>query len=205
VAKDLPVCGSRLKQARDDGRETCNQPRGFRTDHLGFGNCFLHGGRSQTGKQFAQKEAATSIMKTYGVNSPIRTDPVEGLLQEIARTAGHIVWLALQIGEIDQPALIGGEQSFTLKTGSEAGETTTVGPAVHVLLGLYLTERKHFASVCARAAAANIDERQVRLAEKQGELVGQILSAILDGLDLSDEQVEKVPGLIDEHLTLRVA
>jgi hypothetical protein len=40
---DGPRCGARKRQPRNPG-ETCAQPAGWGTGHLGFGRCKLHGG-----------------------------------------------------------------------------------------------------------------------------------------------------------------
>jgi hypothetical protein len=202
VASDQPLCGSRLKQARDDGRTTCNNQAGFRTDHTGAGRCFLHGGRTPSGKAFAKGIQAEQIMRTYGIDNPIPTDPAEGLLLEIARTAGHIQWLAAQLGELAPIDLHYGEKSFTASTGFESGEKTVVGPGAHVLLEQYQRERSMFVKVCAEAIRADIGTRQIRLWEDLGGKVGQILTAVLDGLALTDEQVARVPDLIERHLRL---
>lgn len=199
-----PICGSRLKQTRDDGRTECWLPAGQKTDHPGHGRCYLHGGRSASGRQYAQKQAAEALMKTYGIDNPIPTDAVQGLLQEIARTAGHIAWLSTQIGDLTPEELIKGETSLVIKKGFENGTSRTIEAAPHILLELYLTERKHFARVCSDAVRAGIAERQINLAEQQGQMFGEFLTKILDGLSLTEEQVRRVPNLVEQHLRLVV-
>lgn len=49
-AAEKPRCGAKLKQG--DGR--CRKIAGTGTDHLGFGNCNLHGGSTQTGRKHAE-------------------------------------------------------------------------------------------------------------------------------------------------------
>lgn len=44
-----PHCGARLKSR--DG--LCGNRAGFRTDHVGFGSCYLHGGATETGRKHA--------------------------------------------------------------------------------------------------------------------------------------------------------
>ena len=53
---------------------------------------------------------------------------------------------------------------------------------------LYDRERKHLVAVATAAIRADVEERRVRLAESQGELVAQAIRAILTDLGLSPEQ-----------------
>lgn len=45
-------CGARRKQ----GGEPCRKSKGHWTDHKGAGRCWLHGGRTPNGVQFARRE-----------------------------------------------------------------------------------------------------------------------------------------------------
>ena len=45
--RNLPRCGAKLRIEREDGRTTCNRVAGERTNHLGYGRCWMHGGRLQ--------------------------------------------------------------------------------------------------------------------------------------------------------------
>ncbi len=45
-----------------------------------------------------------------------------------------------------------------------------------------------------------IAEREVRLAERQGDLMAQVIHNVLGELDLSPEQLERVPEVAARHL-----
>ena len=49
----MPRCGATRKGAHTP----CQQAAGVRTDHPGFGRCWLHGGRTQNGRLYAAREA----------------------------------------------------------------------------------------------------------------------------------------------------
>jgi len=53
---DHPV-GEHCEAKKKQGDGTCTKPAGWGTDHVGFGNCKLHGGASPNGKIHAEKEA----------------------------------------------------------------------------------------------------------------------------------------------------
>jgi hypothetical protein len=70
------------------------------------------------------------------------------------------------------------------------------------LADLEAKERDRCANFAAKAITAGLAERQVRLAERQGELIVQVLTAVFDDLGLSEEQQEVAPDVIARHLTL---
>ena len=67
---------------------------------------------------------------------------------------------------------------------------------------LYERERKHLVAVAAAALKAGVEERRVRLAEQQGNLVADVIRRILDALDLSPAQRERVPEVVPAQLRL---
>ena len=56
------------------------------------------------------------------------------------------------------------------------------------------------ATFAAKAVAAGLGEREVRLAERQSELLAQTIRAILGDLGLTAEQWELVPAVVRRHL-----
>lgn len=76
--RDRPRCGARLKS----GTGTCRQAAGARTDHLGYGQCWLHGGATPTGKKHAKtlrQEAWDRIVENI--------DPMLTRLDRLSATA----------------------------------------------------------------------------------------------------------------------
>lgn len=163
--------------------------------------CPTHGGRAPQVQQAAQRRraelAAREAIATYGL--PIEVAPDEALLQEVHRTAGHVAWLADLIGDFT-------DETHLKQYGATAhGDGTLVTwerPAVWV--ELYHAERKHLVAVCKAAIGAGIAERQVRLAERQGELVAELLRVAIDAAGLTPAQQQAAYGAIRGHLT-RVA
>ena len=69
-----------------------------------------------------------------------------------------------------------------------------------VWIEMYQTERTMLARVCKMALDAGVNERAVRVAEAQGELLAQVIKAILGDLDLSKKQQAMVGGVVRRHL-----
>lgn len=83
---------------------------------------------------------------------------------------------------------------------SKTGGIYATGEAIRGLAKLEAEERDRCASMAAKAVAAGLAERTVKLAERQGELIAQVLMAVFDDLDLSDGQREVAPNVIRRHL-----
>jgi len=61
------------------------------------------------------------------------------------------------------------------------------------------TKRERCANFATKAVAAGLAERQVRLAERQGEVIAQVVKGILDDLKLSREQQQMAPEVVRRH------
>jgi hypothetical protein len=123
-----------------------------------------------------------------GVHGPLygaptqETDPGEVLLTEIRRTSGHVKWLSENLQQSDPEKFVRGlwlakRQSGFIK--EDEIDTTDLSQAGAMWLELYMTERRHLATICRTALAAGIEERRVRLAERQAERVGEAIKGIM--------------------------
>ena len=126
-----------------------------------------------------------------------------------------VAWLRERVQEIETAALIesGDADSDTpgmppsplvwgvtkKKTGGEDFGTTEEA-APNIWLKLYQQERAHLVKVCESAIRAGIEERRVRLAEEQGQLVAHAIRAILTDLGLTPEQQARVSEIVPRHL-----
>lgn len=161
----------------------CQLSAGFGTDHLGFGRCVWHGGKTETGRRAAAKDQAAGLIKFYG--SPVDTNPVEALLDEVRRTAGHVAFLGDRIANWPNDQL-----------GEDGGLT----PALDGWVKLYQSERKHLVDVSRAALSAGINERLVQLAEHQGTRLADAVEAILGALQLTPQQWDLVPQVVPAAL-----
>lgn len=194
----------------------CKNGAGQKTDHVGLGHCWKHGGTQETDTSpkivSDRKDRLLRDMAKFSI--PVENaDPGPLLLEEVARTAGHVGWLHEQIVDVLTPEqMVSGVKQVTRRTGmamAPSGQlvpvdetTTVVGPGVAVLWSLYQSERKHLAAVCRAALDAGIAERQVRIAEQQGVLAARLVTAVLGDLNLTEEQRALVPGVVRARLAL---
>ena len=198
------------------GRGKCEQPAGYGTEHLGFGRCKYYGGNAPSGKVTAAREQAESIRRTLiGTGySADDVDPGTILLEELARTMAVVRWYEEMIA--GDEAAQDDMESMGLEPGRAGGyamgsavidiETTQGGikytPNIYVRQ--WMVERKHLAQVAKDCLAVGLKEREVRLAEQQGELLHRILTAVFtdDSLGLTAEQRVRAPALARKHLSL---
>lgn len=188
--------------------------------------CPLHGGKTPAALAAAERRGqelvAREAVATYGL--PVDVSPTDALLEEVRWTAGHVRWLRDRVQELEQSQLVwgtvrtereaGGDDRITFGGPGDDDEDTTglvdVGalPASKVIqaagpsiwLDLYDRERKHLVGVCTAALKAGVEERRVRLAEQQGELVAGAIRAILADLGLTAEQEARVVEVVPRHL-----
>jgi hypothetical protein len=158
--------------------------------------CTSHGGAA---RQVRAAAAVRADVAKWVPGTEMR-DPGEVLLQlvtqAIMRAERYAEELDAQIAE--SPDLRGA------LVGDAFGEFGKVGEYIRGLAVLEAQERDRAAGFAAKAIAAGLAERQVRLAEKQGELLAFILKGVIENpqLQLSEAQKVLFPVVIREQLQL---
>jgi len=148
-------------------------------------------------EQARHEHAARTAVATYGL--PVDIDPQQAILDELARTAGHVQWLGAVVAAMDPAALVWGTtRASTPDLGARRPELSISAQAApSVWLTLYRQEREHLAKVAKAALDAGIAERQVRLAEQQARMLAEVVRNIITDLghDMADETVAEVVRL----------
>lgn len=85
---------------------------------------------------------------------------------------------------------------------AKGGGIYATGEQIRGLADLEAKERDRCANFAAKAVAAGLAKRQVELAERQGALMMELITAVFDELNLTDEQREAAPDALDRHLRL---
>jgi hypothetical protein len=157
--------------------------------------CRKHGGASPQAKAAAERRIQTAqaeqAVQTFGLAREV--DPRDALLEEVYRTAGAVDWLAKQVQALNTKDVVWGRAEET-----DEGVKDKAAPSIWVQL--YQSERLHLVRVCREAISAGIEERKVRLAESQGAMLAGVIKAILNDLDLTNEQQAKVGTVVPRHL-----
>lgn len=190
--------------------ETC---RGHRTNGLPCKKypvthtrvCERHGGSAPQVKATASRKAIEDdIRKTLASElvranpETLRTDPIQGLMWEVAMSAQAVEWLALQMGDLNVPrpnegdgpmrGIIGVNDDGTPRFAQPASQLW--GPdrqgslTTHVLYQMWCEERDRHARMCALAIKAGVSERMVAIAESQGIQIVSVIAFALDSMDV---------------------
>jgi hypothetical protein len=200
--RDGALCGS-PKRGRPG--ETCRNPAGKGTNHLGHGHCRFHGGNSPHGEAMATREAAYDLART--MHLPVDdADPDLLLLALVREQAGVVAWLREQVQALDAALLVRSAR-FGRRVETNAGQfpgVTTITETAsfeHVLSQMYARERRIYADLLVKVAGLGIAKRHVELAREQGELAGRMLVAVLSELDV-DPASPRAREVIRRQFTL---
>lgn len=183
VSEFATTSGGRLCGAVKADGSTCTLPAGYNTDHLGYGTCYGHFGRTPAGQEAAANEQASELMQFYGV--PIDVTPGEVLMQEVRRTAGHVAFLGAEIAKWEYDP-----------------NNFKAGPNEDLLgwIKLYQAERTHLMKVAKAALDAGVQEREISLAENVGRQLADTIDRILMKLVLTDDQKRLIPLVVPHEL-----
>ena len=189
------ICGGK-KRGKP---EPCGAP------HLkGATRCGNHGGKAPQAIRAAERRLAEQELlndvKTLGIREQYPdVDPGAALLEEIRVTHTHAQWLRAQVAELSPTELRWNTVQHEEGVGPEGPiDKTTEKAEPSVWYQLYCRERDHLVKVSAAALKAEIEERKVRMAEQQGQLVAAALKQIVDALHLSAAQQQLLPTVVPQ-------
>lgn len=178
-----------------NGRQ-CKNPAGYQTSHPGFGCCRFHGGRAMTQELAATKMEA--MIRARQISDEKEMDPLEAMLWCVRLSAGAVDYYRDLLIEI--PNLIDYEAS---PAGSSEWYKDAADRLDNLLAGLakeYGQERDRLLKTAEACVKIGLAERQVSLAERQGDLVAEILMKVIDALGLPLETQRKARQIAASEL-----
>lgn len=197
--------GRKCGAHRRDGT-TCGHRAGFGTDHVGFGKCKFHGGAHRSGRTAAAREEVverTAQLVTMGL--PLNVDPMEALLMCVRISAGEVAFASHMVAQLtEQQAVI--QHRKKVVEDSEQGVKTTIEKSTDTRLHIWIKTRQdamvNLSRFSKMALDAGVAERQVKIAETVGGLLGRMVRGILADLGLSTEQERRAPEIVRRHMTV---
>lgn len=193
--------GQRLCGARKKGGGTCKRPL-----RPGQVKCRYHGGNAP---QVLNAERERVVVMRIGeelTKANIEfSDPLEGLLREVSRSASTVLvyeGLVMKLRDPMEPPELDDEgrpTSAPIYGRNHMGDATP-----HVLIEMWDKERDRHARYCKMALDAGVAEREVRLAEQQGQLIAKVVLSTIDDprLQLPADTRRDAREIAAEHLRL---
>ncbi len=148
--------------------------------------CITHGGST---RKVAANAAVRAEVMNWGLGDT-NVDPGEVLLRLVTQSAARAERYAAELAE----HVAGSETLQKALIGQAWGEFGPQGEFIKGLVILEAQERDRCAAMATKAIAAGLAERQVRIAERQGAQVVQLLKAFAQALghDPADPAVVEV-------------
>lgn len=156
-----------------NGATPCRNRKGYRTDHVGVGNCYLHGGRSPNGERHATKERVLNALATLQIDAAV--DPITSLYEAVAVAAWREYGLRMML-----------EQREALFNVDHLGDLRE-----DVVSAMHADALKVRAQVAKMAVDAGLDERMVKLAERQADVLVRLVEIVLDGAGAKGQARDK--------------
>ena len=179
-------------------------PAGHGTSHVGYGQCKLHGGATYSNTVSSMKKEMTQ--KTPVMGLPLDIDPSEALLSCVRITAGEVMYASDRVRELEEADAVVQDRSVTETVGGKLGDSLVTQVSTSSTLHIWIKARQDAVDRLARyskmAIDVGVEERLVRAAEHIGGLMGRVLQAVLDDLNLTAAQKAIAPAVVHRHLTV---
>lgn len=168
--------------------------------------CRYHGGNARqvkaAGKRRREQEEARQVAALFGV--PRDVEPGQALLDLVHWTAGEVEFWRGKVRDQasrDEASLTYGvtkEEIGTDKGQPHDVETREAKP--HIYYVMLYSSQDRLTQYATAALRAGVEERRVRLAEQQGDLVALAIRRILGALGLTPEQEALVTVVVPREL-----
>jgi hypothetical protein len=177
----------------------------------GTKRCYRHAGKKL--QQAKAEGAIVTELERWGLDGhSTLVDPGELLLRLVTQSAWRVQKYSELLGRAHEAAESGESFDDDVRRAKVAsligyrygvdrdGNRFPIEEAIRGLVLLEAQERDRAAVFAAKAIAAGLAERQVRLAETQGTLIVEMLRRVQAALDLSPEQEARYMAVVGREL-----
>lgn len=140
--------------------------------------CAMHGGKAPAVQAAAARRLAEA--EAMATLAEVEVHSVDNPLEELAQLAAEMRAMQKHVGNI-----VGQFTSLT--------EATMFGEQLNVMVRLYERMMDRTAKVLADWTRLGFDERMATLNERQTDLIERFLFAVVDRIELTDEQRTRLP------------
>lgn len=174
--------------------------------------CRSHGGAmNHVAAATRQRVGLANLRAEFDkLGGQVDVSPTEAMLTMVREAAGNVLFYRRHVEQLqasvdgDPPVIINDEGVAVVQEGwVGAGVATRDAPdkwtaSPHVLVRLYNEERDRLVRYSKLCRDAGVDEARVRIEAAQGEWLVRTLDAVLDRLELTDDQQRRLPVLMGE-------
>jgi hypothetical protein len=160
-------------------------PAGWGTDHVGFGQCKLHGGATRGNRVASAREELAAVTTGRFMGTPIEVDPATAMLMCVQVAAGHVDYATRQVAAVPE---------------SEGIVEFDYGGQLHPWARIQAEAMDRLVRYSKMAVECGAEVSAVRFAERQGAALAQVIEGVLDAIELTDEQRARVPEVLSAHL-----
>lgn len=190
-------CGKKTRKGAP-----CAHEAGWGTQHLGVGQCKLHGGAEPHAQVNGLVLLARREMGVMG--APIDIEPQDFILECIRIAAGEVFYASERIAVLTEADVLVQTRTTVVKKDADGATSQEVRASNEFKLHAWIVVRDRAmdrgVQYSFAALKAGIEERRVRVAEQQGMLLAQAVQGILR--ELGVDQRPEVAGIVRKHLTL---
>ena len=177
----IDKCGVRKKNG-----ELCKAPAGSGTAHIGYGHCKFHGGNLPSHKKENNLEKVRSQVEALGLEYEI--DPGQALLNLVWQAAGDLEFYKQKVNELPE--------QYQIELGANGSSKLSIHPYTE----LYHQTQNRLAQISKLALQAGIEERRVRIAERDASVIYQAIQVALKSLNISAEDITKFRAIFNEQI-----
>jgi hypothetical protein len=205
--------GTNLCGATTRSGKSCRNKAGKGTPHPGVGRCSNHGGSTPNQITHALPEYINLQAHRLGLRVDDIT-PEEAILDSIRDSAANVAiyrhlvnQLSLEMGDEIMSMDEDGHLKITANAaiaGYTGSKTEPNKAAPHIFVTLYNDERDRLFNYAATATRIGLSERMVRIAERQGEKLVEVLEAVFNDPEaqLDATAADRLRGVTAKHLRL---
>lgn len=201
-SKDHPRCDAHRAGAPD---EPC-----MKYPRKGANVCSFHGGNSPQARAKAEERVEEDRLRREAEREVRRfvpnleTDPLTAIIELVQYQSGIVAYFRRKVEDLET------EQELIWGVVEEIEGDDQNGPfgrsveraGAHTYYKLLREAQHDLADYASAALRAGFEERQVRLAERQGDLLVAVIRGVLEALNLTKEQRELVPVVVPQQLRL---
>lgn len=189
---ERPKCGATTRTGGE-----CKRDAGAGTDHWGAGHCANHGGKTQSGEQFAADQVAILL------GAELQMEPHDALLLTVRRAANWEAFCAIEVAKLNDDDLVVTHRHEREAWGGDNATSyvdTTSAAELHIWVREHQKALDQLARLAKTAIDAGVAERQVRLLEQNAGELATWLSPLLTELGVMGDK--RTPAIVRKHLVL---